>query len=103
MKHGLPRDGSLRGLVVLNVALLGALAVMTFMPRADAQLRARANYTMAAGGTPGTAADVIWVVDTVNQQMIALTWEPNQRELVGIGGRSLARDAAAAGQPGVAR
>jgi len=93
----------MRGLIALNLLLLAVLAVVTFMPDASAQVRARANYTMAAGGAPGTAADVIWIVDSVNQQLIAISWEPNQRELIGIGGRSLMRDAAVAVQPGVGR
>lgn len=95
--------GSMRGLIALNLVLLAVLAVVTWMPRASAQGRARANFTMVAGGAPGTQADVIWIVDSVNQQLIALSWEPNERELIGIGGRSLLRDATVAVRPGVGR
>jgi hypothetical protein len=97
------RSGSLRGLVVLNLVLLAALAAVTFMPDAHAQARSRANYTMVAGGVPGAAADVVWIVDSVNQQVIAISWEPNKREMIGIGGRSLARDLHVAGQGGATR
>ena len=66
---------SLRPLVFLNAGLLVALATVTLMPSAFAQLRPRSTYTMvggtvnginlvrqAAGGTAGTAGVAEFVI-----------------------------------------
>jgi len=85
-------------LVALNVGLLGLLAAVTWSSSALAQAdgRARGRYLAVSGGVPGTGADVIWIVDTVNQEMVALTWDPDRKRIVGVGYRDLAVDAATA-------
>lgn len=89
------RSGSsLRGLIVLNVVLLTLLAAVTFGARADAQMRQRGDYNMVAGGASGTNSGVVYVVDTVNHQMIAVTFDQTSKTIVGVGARNLARDAA---------
>ena len=70
------------------------IALVTLAPRAEAQLRPRGSYIMVAGGVAGAPADALWIVDTVSQEMIALTYDPNQKELQGIGYRNLMADAA---------
>jgi len=87
------KAGTNYGLIALNGALLLVLAAVTLAPNADAQLRRRGAYAMVAGGVGGSDADAVWIVDTTNQELIALTYEPNQKELIGIGYRSLAKDA----------
>jgi len=89
---------AVRGLLVLNLALLTLLAAVTFGSSADAQVRQRGEYTMVAGGANGASAGVVYVVDTVNNQLIALTYDPNSKSLVGVGSRNLARDAAQVGR-----
>jgi hypothetical protein len=89
-----PRRGGRRllGLLALNAALLGLLAAVTFSPAADAQGRARGSYLMAAGNVKGAQAGAVWIVDTVNQELIAVTYDPNAKTVEGIGYRDLAAD-----------
>lgn len=90
--------GSLRGLIALNLALLAVLALVTFASgpvQAGAQARGRGEYTMVAGGAPGTDAAAVYIVDVANQELIAITYNQQTKQLDGIGYRNLAADAAA--------
>src|SRR5688572_605119 len=89
------RTGHLRGLLALNGALLVVLAAVTFGASAQGQARNRGEYTMVAGGVNGSDADAIYIVDVANQEMIAMTYNPNSKVLDGIGYRNLAGDAGA--------
>lgn len=92
------KSSALRGLVVLNLLLLTLLAAVTFGSKADAQVRQRGEYTMVGGGANGANAGIVYVVDTVNNQMIALTYDQTNKSLVGVGSRDLGRDAAQVGR-----
>lgn len=84
----------LGGLIAVNGALLAALVFVTFSLPLKAQgFRARGNYHAVSGSVPGWDAGVIYVVDETNQQLIALTFNPNTKALQGVGARDLARDA----------
>jgi hypothetical protein len=85
-------------LVAMNLGLLGLLAAVTWSSSAAAQAeaRARGRYLAVSGGVPGTDADVVWIVDTVNQEMVALTWDSDRKQIIGVGYRDLALDTAAA-------
>ena len=91
-----------RGLVLLNGALLAVLAAVTLSPTTHGQAatgqRARGEYTMVAGRIMGGSTTVAYVVDTANQEMIAVRWNEGQKGLDGIGYRNLAQ--AAQAQPG---
>jgi hypothetical protein len=80
----------LPGLIALNAGLLCLLALVTFGAVADAQIRPRGKYTMVTGRANGALADVVYIVDTVNQEMIAVTFDPNEKQLNGIGYQNLA-------------
>ncbi len=84
----------MRALVILNAILLAVLAAVTFNPDARAQQRVPGEYTMVGGGAKGTQASVIYIVDTVNQEMIAVTYDTTANALRGVGGRNLAADSA---------
>ena len=62
-------------LVILNAILLTALAAVTFNPTARAQQRVPGEYTMVGGGAKGTEASVVYVVDTINYEMIAVVYD----------------------------
>jgi len=85
-------------LIALNVGLLGLLGMVTWSSVADARqdARVRGRYIAVAGGAPGASGDVVWIIDTVNQEMIALTWDASTRATVGVGYRNLAIDAGTA-------
>ena len=86
----------LRGLLLLNAVLLIVLALVTFGSAVKAQPapRSRGEYTMVAGGGSGTDASIIWIADVANQELIAMTYDHNNRVLDGVGYRNLAADAA---------
>ena len=83
---------ALYGLLAINGVLLLLLAALTLGRPADAQVPARGEYTMVAGGVNGAQSGAVWIVDTVNQELVALTYDPSSRELVGIGYRNLIAD-----------
>lgn len=88
-----------RALIALNAALLAVLGVVVLAPRADAQRaggRPRGEYIMVAGEFVGGSAAAIYVMDTVNQEMVAVEWDNGQRGLAAIGYRDLAADSQAA-------
>lgn len=84
----------LRALVALNALLLAILALVVFGPAASAQQRARATYTMAAGRVLGLEQSAVYILDTVNQELIAVTYNPSTKQIDGIGYRNLAADQA---------
>ncbi len=91
-----PRPPSnLRALIALNALLLGLLAMVTFAPTVSAQARARGAYTMVAGGANNSQSAVVYIVDTVNQEMTVMTYDASNRTVKGIAYRNLAADAAA--------
>jgi hypothetical protein len=93
-----PAARSLRGLLTLNGLLLLLLGGVTFGPSASAQYRSRGDYTMVAGKSPGAQSDIVYIVDTYNQELIGVTMDPTTRLLDGTGYRNLNRDAALAHQ-----
>lgn len=95
-------------LIALNVLLLGALVMVTFMGSrpATAQapaggagvpggqpIRGRGDYTMMAGKSTGGTASVVYIVDAANQDVIVLGWDRTNLRLNPIGHRSMADDA----------
>lgn len=94
------KSSGLRGLIVLNVVLLLLLGAVTFGSQAIAQGRQRGDYVMAAGGVNGALSGVVYIVDTQNHQMIAVSYDPTSKSLSGVGARSLVRDAAQLSQGG---
>jgi hypothetical protein len=85
---------STRALLAVNAALLVLLAVVTFAPNVGAQVRARGEYTMVAGGVNGLESSALYVVDAVNQELIVLGYNASTKRLDGIGYRNLAADTA---------
>ena len=83
-----------RALLALNAALLLLLAAVTFAPAVSAQARGRGEYTMVAGGVNGLQSSALYVVDTVNQELIVLGYDASTKRLDGIGYRNLAADSA---------
>lgn len=63
---------SLAALIVLNLALLGALVVTTLTPTpAEAQFRAGASYLMIAGEVVGRSQQAgIYVIDLTNGEVL---------------------------------
>ena len=88
--------GSLRGLLALNAALLGVLAMVSLGSGADAQqARSRGQYTAVAGGVNGANGEVVYIADVVNQEILAITYNRDDQRLEGIAWRSLRQDTGA--------
>ncbi len=89
---------SLIPLVLLNAALLAALATITFMPQAQAQSRVRSSYTIVGGTVNGIVQGVAYICDETTNEVVAVSWWENNKKLVGLGYRSVSADAASFGR-----
>ncbi len=80
-------------LIALNAALLLVLALVVLTPpaaaRQDANTRARGTYTMVGGRITGSPESAIYIVDAVNQELIATKWDRSRKALRGLGYQSL--------------
>lgn len=87
-------------LVALNAALLVVLGAVLLAPPAVGQNaagdRARGSYTMVGGRIIGAPEAAIYIVDGVNQELIAARWDRTRRALKGLGYQSLSGRAPAA-------
>ncbi|MDX2130683.1 MAG: hypothetical protein SFY69_01365 [Planctomycetota bacterium] len=86
-------------LICLNVALVVLLAVLSLPGPAAAQNssqpvigRARGEYTMVAGRSNAGGSSVIYVLDTTNQEVVALRWDQSRTSLTSLGYRNFAAD-----------
>jgi hypothetical protein len=89
-----------RGLLGVNLALLIALAVVSILPEPDASVaaqpagRGRGDYTLVSGRSQGSTASTIYILDAVNQELIAVRWNDSRRMLEGLDYRDLGGDTA---------
>lgn len=88
-------------LIALNVALLLTLGVVTVLAGADAGAqpvgtpapRPRGEYTVVSGRYQGGTTNAVYVLDSANQELLALSWDRSRNELEVIGHRKLSDDA----------
>lgn len=103
------------GLATANAVLLACVVVAAVMSRTPAGAqptgqpgiqgpgdgaagsRPRGQYTMLSGRTQTGSNHAIFVIDAVNQEMVALRWDPSRKVMTGIGYRSLGNDAQGGG------
>lgn len=100
--HNAVRQGPPVRLIAANVVLLGALAALTIVglqspagaqPGAAAPaVRGRGDYTMVSGRYQGGTANMVYLLDSANQELLALEWNRNRNEFVPLGLRSLVED-----------
>lgn len=85
-----------RALIGVNLALLAALLAVHLASSQgqaqDAAHRARGSYLMIGGEIQGGNANAIYVLDTMNDEMIALRWDASRSRLDGLGYRDIRRD-----------
>jgi len=82
-------------LIALNLGLAALLGVVGASRMVGAQVgadRARGEYTMVSGRTNSGGAHAVYILDSVNQEMIALRWDQSKQTMSGIGYRSLVQD-----------
>lgn len=89
-------------LIGLNAALLAVLTVVTIagtraggtaVAGTHQPTRARGSYTMVSGAVQGETTHAVYILDSVNQELLALRWNRNSNRFEGIGYRNLATDA----------
>ena len=94
------RPSTIQLLLAANVAALGALAVVERSAPATAQVaRPRSTYTAVAGAIPGTDNQAIYIVDETTQEVAAVQWDSQTRQLKGLGFRNLSSDSADVARP----
>jgi len=86
------KRSALHGLVAINALLLGALAVVSLSPSAGAQARRNGLYTIVGGTANGQVNGVAFIIDEVNQEMVAVAWNEGSRAMQGLGFANLAAD-----------
>lgn len=95
---GKGRRGRLAVLVTVNSLLACAVLAGLLSPRASAQPggvnRPRGNYLMVSGHATGVSGNIVYIVDTVNQELLALRYQRAAGRLDPLGYRSLAADSA---------
>ena len=93
----LGRNPSFRGLVILNVVLLGVLAVVSIrrggMAFAGSSSNARGEYVAVSGTISGSKTPVIWLVDQASQEVVAVQFDAQSDRMVGFGYRNMSKDA----------
>jgi hypothetical protein len=92
------RKRQVAALLIANALVGGYL----LLPSADAQpstregardnSRARGDYTMVAGRTNQGGPSVVYIVDSSNQELVALRWDQTKKVMAGVGYRSLSND-----------
>lgn len=96
------KRGQLQGLIALNVVLLAALAAVTLGPTAFAQqgraARAAGDYSMVNGRAQGITESVVYVVDGINRDLVAIKWDRSRKGWEGLGYASLTEDAQRGGR-----
>lgn len=90
------KNRATRPLVILNIALLALVITLGVARNAGANGsqpdRARGAYTMVSGAIQGGSNDVAYIIDTVNQELVAVDWNAAGSQIRVIGYRNLAVD-----------
>ncbi|RMD60569.1 MAG: hypothetical protein D6824_09250 [Planctomycetota bacterium] len=87
---------SRRWLLGLNAVLAAAIVLVAANQLAAGQRqqdRKPGEYTMVAGRVQGMPQSALYIVDAANQEMVAVAWNRNRRQLEPVGFRDLAEDA----------
>ncbi len=94
-------------LLALNGTLLAFLAVVVVIPaplpgaaeaiagqpgNGGAANRQRGQYVMVSGRSSGSTGNVVYILDTVNREMVALKYNKGNSALEGVGYRNLSDD-----------
>jgi hypothetical protein len=98
-RHTRPRRSGLAPLIALNAFLLAVLAAVVVGPTALAQPGGRepaprpaGEYTLVGGDIQTGNSNAVYVIDSVNREMVVLRWVDGRNLLEGIGYRDLGED-----------
>lgn len=86
-----------RVLLGVNLALLVAVGGVFWAANpglAQPGNRGRSTYLMIGGEIQGGNANALYILDTTNEEMIAVRWNQSRTRLEGLGYRNVKRDGA---------
>lgn len=84
-----------RGLFWLNATLLLILALLALTPGAQARQpasRPHGQYAMVSAEVQGLTERAVVILDSANQQMVALRWDRSRKALAPLGYRDIGAD-----------
>ena len=84
------------GLIALNACLLLVLAFVSFENATVGQTSRAHRYIALPSSINGLSAGVVYILDTSQQELVAITWDHNSKRLVPLGYRPVAADSQAA-------
>ena len=85
---------SRKGLIALNALLLVAFAAVSFVPESIAQTPRSGHYIAIPAKVNGVTSGVVYIVDTAQQELVAVTWDHNNNRISTLGYRNIKTDAA---------
>ncbi len=101
--------GTRRGLIILNSGLLAVVAgLWSWSPTSAgrdpgaawaqeaAKARQRGQFLMVSGKLQGSPSNAVYIVDTANQELLAVKWDRAGQRLQGLGWRDMVRDGGSA-------
>jgi len=84
-----------RSLILLNAALLAALAAVSFVPAADAQqARVRGQHSMIPARVQGLTSEGVVIADSGNMEIVFTYWDDSRKTLSFMGFRDMRADVA---------
>lgn len=89
-------------LIAVNALLLGVLVVVSVSPGQPAApgpaSRARGQYTLVSNKVSGGSSSQVFILDSANDELIAVKWDRAGQRLEAIGFRDIVNDSAANGR-----
>jgi len=89
------KSTSRNGVIALNVLLVTVLTVIVFVPTSDAQntLREGTSYVAISAVASGINTGVVYIMNTSQQELVAVAWNQNRNKIMTLGYRNIAVDA----------
>ena len=91
--QGDKKTTSRSGLIALNAMLLVVFGAVSFVPDSVAQSPTIGNYIAIPAKVNGVTSGVVYIVDTTQQELVAVTWDHNNNRVATLGYRNIKTDA----------
>ena len=94
MKGDTNKSTSRNGLIALNVMLLVVFAGVSLVPDSVAQTPPVGHYIAVPAKVNGVTSGVVYIMDTSQQELVAVTWDHNNNRIATLGYRNIKTDTA---------
>jgi hypothetical protein len=81
------------GLIALNLLLLAIFAAVSFVPETIAQTPKSGHYISIPAKANSITSGIVYILDTDNQELVAVTWDHNNNRIATLGYRNIKSDA----------